>query len=165
MQGKNIVKGNCSGKYFSKLVLLVLITSSVVILFSSLISKSRQERLRLEEAEKTLEKQYARLRTENKQLNLEYPALLTDPVRIEQEAREKLGYTGPDEIVYPKYSFRVKNSQKNMQEKSVPQNTWIQFVFEEAFPWQIPALIILISTAYFLISYHYEYRKLRKPDC
>ncbi|TVM00675.1 MAG: hypothetical protein CV087_12835 [Candidatus Brocadia sp. WS118] len=160
-------KDRCGGKnpYFSKFVLMVFITSCVVILFSWTISKTRQERIRMLEAKNMLERQSVRLEAENLRLENEYSALKKDPVRIEKEARELLGYSGADEIIYKKYHFRIKSTAQNEHEKIVSRNRWKSFLFDGAFPWQFPALIILIAVAYYLISYHYEYRKLRKSNC
>ncbi|MFN3532713.1 MAG: FtsB family cell division protein [Candidatus Brocadia sp.] len=159
--------GNSSGEYsyWGKFVLMVSITSCVVILFSSIISKTRQERIQMLETKKVLEKQEARLVAENSQLENEYSALKNDPVRIEKEARELLGYIGTDEIFYERYNFRIRSTSKKEPVKIVPQNKWKTFLFDGPFPWQFPALIILIAAAYYLISYHYEYRKLRRPNC
>lgn len=159
--------GNLSGKYsyWGKFVLMVSITSCVVILFSSIISKTRQERIQILETKKVLEKQAARLEAENAQLENEYSALKNDPVRIEKEARELLGYIGTDEVFYEKYNFRIRSTSKKEPVKIVSQNKWKTFLFDGPFPWQFPALIILIAAAYYLISYHYEYRKLRQSNC
>lgn len=155
-----------SGKdrYFGKFVLLILITSCIVILFSSIISKTRQDRVHMLEVKKKLEKQAKHFEAENAGLEREYAALREDPVRIEKEARELLGYTKPDEIFYEKYNFRIKNIAKNESVTEEPRSRWKAFLFDGPFPWQFPALIILISAAYYLITYHYEYRKLHRSN-
>lgn len=152
-------------KYFGKFVLIVFITSCVVILFSSLISKTRHERIRMLETKKILEKHASRLEAENFRLENEYSALKNDPVRIEKEARELLGYTGTDEVFYKKYNFHIKSITKKEPVKIVSQNRWKIFLFDGLFPWQFPATILLIATAYYLISYHHEYRKLHQSNC
>ncbi|MDO8139979.1 MAG: septum formation initiator family protein, partial [Candidatus Brocadiales bacterium] len=78
-------------KFFGKFVLMVFVTSCVVILFSSIITKVRQERFRMLESKTMLEKQAAQLEAENSILDREYSALKSDPVRIEQEARNQFG--------------------------------------------------------------------------
>lgn len=152
-------------KYFGKFVLMVFVTSCVVILFSAIISKTRQERISMLESRKILEKQSARLEAENSRLAHEYDALKNDPVRIEKEARNRFGYMGTEEVAYPRYDFRIKSATPKETADATPQNHWKSFLFDGAFPWQLPALIILISSAYYLVSYHYEYRKLRQPGC
>lgn len=159
---KIVVKNN---KYFGKFVLMVFVTSCVVILFSAIITKVRQDRFRLLESKTMLEKQAAQLETENSMLDREYSALQSDPVRIEQEARNQFGYIAPDEVTYQKYNFHIKSTTKKAPAKAVPQNRWKAFLFEGPFPWQFPALIILIAAAYYLISYHCEYRKLHQSNC
>lgn len=150
--------------YFGKFVLMVFVTSCVVILFSWIISKTRQERIHMLEAKKILEKQAARLEAEKFLLENEYSALKNDPVRIEKEARELFGYTGADEVFYEKHNFRIRSTAKKDPVNIVPQNRWKTFLFDGPFPWQFPALIILTAAAYYLISYHYEYRKLRQSN-
>ncbi len=152
-------------KYFGKFVLMVFVTSCVVVLFSAIISKTRQERISLLESRKILEKQSVRLEAENSRLAHEYDALKSDPVRIEKEARNRFGYMGTEEVAYPRYDFRVTSAIPKETENATPKNPWVAFLFDGAFPWQVPALIILISSAYYLVSYHYEYRKLRQPGC
>ncbi|MEP9410469.1 MAG: septum formation initiator family protein [Candidatus Brocadia sp.] len=153
------------GSYWGKFILMVSITSCVVILFSSIISKARQERFRMLETKKVLDKHVAQLEAVNSGLEKEYSALKSDPVRIEKEAREILGYIGIDEVFYEKYNFRIRSTSKKEPVEIVPQNKWKTFLFDGPFPWQFPALIILIAAAYYLISYHYEYRKLRQSNC
>ncbi|MBE7444875.1 MAG: septum formation initiator family protein [Planctomycetia bacterium] len=152
-------------KYFGKFVLIVFITSCVVVLFSSIITKTRHERILMLETRKILENHASQLEAENLRLGNEYSALKNDPVRIEKEARELLGYTGAEEVFYKKYNFRIKSITKKEPVKIVSQNRWKIFLFDGLFPWQFPATIILVATAYYLISYHYEYRKLRKSNC
>ena len=159
---KIVVKKN---KYFGKYVLIVFVTSCVVILFSSIITKVRQERFHMLESKTTLEKQAAQLWEENSILDREYSALKSDPVRIEQEARNQFGYIAPDEVTYSKYNFHIKSATQKEPAKAVSHNRWKAFLFEGPFPWQFPALIVLIAAAYYLISYHCEYRKLHQSNC
>lgn len=152
-------------KYFGKYVLMVFITSSVIILFSSIITKVRQERFHMLESKTMLEKQAAQLEAENSMLDREYSALKSDPVRIEQEARNQFGYIAPDEVTYSKYNFHIKSATKKEPAKAVSQKRWKAFLFEGPFPWQFPALIVLVASAYYLISYHCEHRKLHQSNC
>jgi len=152
-------------KFFGKFVLMVFVTSCVVILFSSIITKVRQERFHMQESKTMLEKQASQLEVENSMLDREYSALKSDPVRIEQEARNQFGYISPDEVTYSKYNFHIKSTTKKEPAKVVSQNRWKAFLFECPFPWQFPALIVLIASAYYLISYHCEYRKLHQSNC
>ena len=150
--------------YFGKFVLLVFVTSCAVILFTSIISRVRQDRFHMLESKRLLEKQAAWLEEENSRLEKEYSGLQNDPVRIEKEARERLGFAKPDEVFYKKYNFRIKRATNKEPTKTISQNRWKAFLFEGPFPWQFPAFIILIASAYYLISYHYEYRKLHRSD-
>lgn len=164
-----VVKG-CSehaggDDYFGKFILMVFLTACVVILFSSMISSTRQEKFRMAGTKALLEKQTARLQAETNRLEDEFMALKGDSGRVEKEARERFGYLGADEIIYPRYDFRVKNMVKREPVAVSFKNRWKTFLFDGPFPWQFPALIILISSAYYLISYHYEYRKLHQSGC
>ncbi len=152
-------------RFFGKFVLMVFVTSCVVMLFSSIITKVRQERFRMLEDKNALEQQTSQLETENARLALDHSALKSDPVRIEQEARNQFGYIAPDEVTYSKHNFHIKSVAKKEPVKVVSQNRWKAFVFDGQFPWQLPALIILIASAYYLISYHCEHRKLHKSGC
>ena len=162
---KKIGEPSCKNNYFGKLMLFICITASIVILFSSMISKARQERFSLLEGEKKLEAQSARLEAVNLKLENERSALKNDPISIEREARNQLGFIVPDEITYTKYNFRIKNIAQKEQPKATYQNRWKAFLFNGTFPWQVPTLILLIATAYFLITYHFEYRKLHQSNC
>jgi cell division protein FtsL len=150
--------------YFGKFILLIGITSSMVILFTSLINKARQERFQMVEIKKALDVKTHHLETNNSRLEKEYSALRNNPVRIEKEAREKLGFINPAEISYPRYNFHVKSMREKEPVKEVSQNSWKEFFFEGPIRWQFPVLIILVTTALYLISYHYEYRKLHKSN-
>lgn len=163
-QKYNLENNSEKNTYFGKLLLMIAITSCVVILFSSIISKVRQERYRMLEEKKMLERQAAQMETDSSKLENEYSALKNDPVRIEKEAREQFGFIRPDEILYTKYNFRIKSTTKKEPVKEVSQNRWKVFFFEGPFRWQLPALIILLATAFYIISYHYEYRKLHKSN-
>lgn len=158
-------EGKIENRYFGKFILMVFVMSCVVIFFSSIISKTRHERFRMLEMKKVLEKQVTQLEAENFKLENEYSALKSDPIRIEKEAREHLGYVETDEVIYKRYNFHIKSITKKEPIIGVSQNRWKAFLFEGLFPWQFPASIILITTAFYLISYHYEYRRLRQSNC
>jgi cell division protein FtsB len=147
-------------RYLGKFMLLVCITSCVAILFSSLINKSRQDRFLMMKTKNALEKQFEQLQSENLILEKEYAGLKQDPVRIEKEARDNFDFIAPGEILYPRYNFTMRSIAKKETIKEAPQNSLKAFLFDGPFPWQFPALIILFSMAYYLLSFHYEYRKL-----
>ena len=69
-------------EYFGKFVLLVFVTSCAVILFTSIISRVRQDRFHMLESKRLLERQAAWLEEENLRLEKEYSGLQNDPVRI-----------------------------------------------------------------------------------
>ncbi|MFO0794295.1 MAG: septum formation initiator family protein [Candidatus Brocadiaceae bacterium] len=147
-------------RYVGKFILLVCITSCVAILFSSLINKSRQDRFHMTGIKIALEKQFEQLQSENLILEKEYAGLKQDPIRIEKEARDNFDFIAPGEILYPRYNFNMISIAKKETPNETPQNRWKAFLFDGPVPWQFPALIILFSMSYYLISFHYEYRKL-----
>lgn len=147
-------------KYLGKFILLVCITSCVAILFSSLINKSRQDRFHMIEIKNALEKQFEQLQSENIILEKEYSGLKQDPIRIEKEARDNFDFIAPGEILYPRYNFNLASVTKKEAGRTAPKNRWKALFFDGTIPWQFPALIILFSMSYYLISFHYEYRKL-----
>ncbi len=147
-------------RYLGKFMLLVCITSCVAMLFSSLINKSRQDRFHMMKTKNALEKQCEQLQSENLILEKEYAGLKQDPVRIEKEALDNFDFIAPGEILYPRYNFTMRSIAKKEVLREAPQNRLKAFFIDGPFPWQFPALIILFSMAYYLISFHYEYRKL-----
>jgi cell division protein FtsL len=163
-------KGNIlKEKYYSgRLVFMLILTSCIVITFSSIITKTRHDRLRMAMTKTRLGEIVAQLEKDSSFLNREQFALKSDSVRIEKEAREQLGYINPDEIIYERYNFHIKSVSPKEPSQTTIQNHWERcrsFIFDGLFPWQVPALIILFSAAYYVISYHYEYRKLHRPNC
>lgn len=150
--------------YFGKYILITLITSFVVILFSYIITHARQERFRMLETKRILERQVVQLRLENDRLENEHSSLQKDPLRIEKEAREQLGYFAPGEVSYDKYRFNIKSVPMKKPVAATAPNRWKSFIFDGSFPWQFPAMIILVTAAYYLITYYYEYRKLYKSN-
>ncbi|HHT9110045.1 MAG TPA: FtsB family cell division protein [Candidatus Brocadiaceae bacterium] len=147
-------------RYLGKFILLVCITSCIAILFSSLINKSRQDRFLMMKTKNALEKQFEQLQSENLILEKEYTGLKQDPIRIEKEARDNFDFIAPGEILYPRYNFNMISITKKEALKETPKNQWKALLFDGPVPWQFPALIILFSMSYYLISFHYEYRKL-----
>ncbi|MGQ3684283.1 MAG: FtsB family cell division protein [Candidatus Loosdrechtia sp.] len=161
----NSSKGYLQKKgYFGKFILMVGITSSLVILFTSLINKTRQERFQMIEIRNALEEKTEHQKAMNSLLDKEHFSLRNDPVRIEKEARERLGYRNPEEVAYERYNFNIKSIGQETPGGEVSQNSMKDFFLEGPVRWQFPVLIILVTTALYLISYHYEYRKLHKSD-
>ena len=77
-----------------------------------------------------LEKQTARLQAETNRLGDEFTALKGDSGRVEKEARERFGYLGVDEIIYPRYNFHVKNIMKREPVTLSLKNRWKAFLFD-----------------------------------
>ncbi len=94
-------------KRLSLLILIGIGIALVAFLSYEVFNRYEEHRVLLSRQEK-LQQQLTRLEKRNSWLKKEKDALLSDPVRIEREARNQLGYTRPEEIPYKKYKFKVK---------------------------------------------------------
>ncbi|HHT9125879.1 MAG TPA: FtsB family cell division protein [Candidatus Brocadiia bacterium] len=86
----------------------VCIGVALIAFLSYQILKKHKERNALLAVQKELEEQVTHLKKRNLWLRKEKDALLSDPVRIEKEARTQLGYTRAEEIPYEKHKFNIK---------------------------------------------------------
>lgn len=86
----------------------VCIGAALVAFLSYEILKKHKERYALLSVQEKLEQQVTHLKKRNLWLRKEKDALLSDPVRIEKEARSLLGYTRAEEVPYEKYKFYIK---------------------------------------------------------
>ncbi len=86
----------------------VCIGVALVAFLSYEILKKQNERYALLSVQEKLEQQVTHLKKRNLWLRKEKDALLSDPVRIEKEARSLLGYTRAEEVPYEKYKFNIK---------------------------------------------------------
>lgn len=86
----------------------VCIGVALVAFLSYEILKKHKERYALLSVQEKHEQQVTHLKKRNMWLRKEKDALLSDPVRIEKEARSLLGYTRAGEVSYEKYKFNIK---------------------------------------------------------
>ena len=83
------------------------IATSIIIIFSVIVTQKREERRALEATQKLLTGKVDSLRVENERLKAENKALVNDPIQVEREARDNYGYTKEGETTYKKYRFNI----------------------------------------------------------
>ena len=132
------------------------IATSIIIIFSVIVTQKREERRALEATQKVLTEKVNSLRVENERLKAENKALVDDPVQVEREARDNYGYTKEGEITYKKYKFNISEPENDKAERPTESGGLEAFLFEGPFPWQVPLGLIAIATLFLLFSYKYE---------
>ena len=140
------------------------IAASIVIIFSVIVTKKREERRTLEAKQKYLAEKIDDLKKGNDKLRLKKEALVNDPIEIEREARESHGYIKPGEVTYKKYNFDIKEPQNEEVEQTSVLNRLNSFLFDGPFPWQVPLGLILIATIFLIFSYRHEGKRLHRQD-
>lgn len=132
------------------------IVSSIIIIFSFIVTQKREERRVLEIKQKELAREVDSLRVETERLKKENIALVNDPIQIEREARELYGYSKSGEITYKKHKFNISQPEDGKTLNSTESGGLESFLFEGPFPWQVPLVLIVIATVFLLFSYKYE---------
>lgn len=99
---------NANENKLLSLFITICIGAVLVAFLSYEILKRHKERYALLSQQRKLEQQLTHLKKRTLWLGRENDALLSDPVRIEAEARTQLGYTRAEEIPYKKYKFNIK---------------------------------------------------------
>ena len=133
------------------------IVTSIIIIFSVIVTQKREERRALEVEQMELAKKVDSLRKKNERLKKENKALINDPIQIEREARDNYGYTKDGEVTYKKYKFNISEPENDKAERSTEPGGLEAFLFEGPFPWQAPLGLIVIATVFLLFSYKYEH--------
>ncbi|MGR3319692.1 MAG: FtsB family cell division protein [Candidatus Anammoxibacter sp.] len=146
----------------SKFLIFMGITIAIVVFFTNSISKKQEERGFMLKKERTLSNDVQKREKENSKLYRQHNSMLTDPLEIERYAREHLNYVAPGEESFDTLNFKIisNDNEKKNEELQVPKN----HLFEGRFPWQFPAIIILVSTIVFYLSYCFENHKISKFD-
>ncbi|GAX60519.1 septum formation initiator [Candidatus Scalindua japonica] len=139
-----------------RFLLTFSIVTSIIIVFSVIITQKREERRELETTQKILTQKVEYLREKNDRLKKENKALVDDPVQVEREARDKYGYTREGEVTYKKYKFNISDPDNDNAERSTETRGLEAFLFDGPFPWQVPLGMIVIATLFLLFSYKYE---------
>ncbi len=137
-------------------IITFCIVVAIVIVFSVIITKKRDDRRTLEMRQENLAKRVAYFKKKNSELEKENNGLVNDPIQVEREARESLGYIKPGETTYRKYKFSISEPENGEPKQSSILSKIDSFLFEGPFPWQVPLGIISIATIFLLISYRYE---------
>jgi len=133
------------------------IATSIIIIFSVIVTQKREERRALEATQKVLAGKVDSLRIENERLKAENKALVNDPIQIEREARDNYGYTKEGETTYKKYRFNISEPENDKAGRSTKSGGLEAFLFEGPFPWQVPLGLIVIATVFLFFSYKYEH--------
>ena len=132
------------------------IATSIIIIFSVIVTQKREERRALEATQKVLTEKVDSLRVENERLKAENKALVDDPIQVEREARDNFGYTKEGETAYKKYKFNISEPEDAKAGRPTKSGGLEAFLFEGSFPWQVPLGLIAIATLFLLFSYKYE---------
>lgn len=94
-------------KQFVSFIIPLVLAMTVIVCFSIVIAKKRSEMKMALTKERALEKELSLLSKKNMELHELRDALVYDPVQVEKEAREQLGYGKSEEKSYKTYNFRV----------------------------------------------------------
>lgn len=143
-------KGN-KEDFLPKFAILMGITIAIVIFFTNSISKRQEERNKMLMKEHELVSDVEQLEKENSKLFKQHNSLLTDPVEIERYAREQLNYVAPGEQAYDIVNYRIKTDDE--ENEDVESQVMEKTVLEKLLMWQVPAIIILVSSIVYYVSY------------
>ncbi len=157
-QGKMGKKRENGRHVISKLLILTGFTIAIVVFFTHLISEQQHDRSKTVAKERELDLEVQKLEKKNSDLNRKHNTLLTDTIQVERYAREELNYVAPGEKVYDVINYKIKpnESGNKTEELKINDSMW-----EGPIPWQMPALIILISFAVFSITFLLENRNIK----
>ena len=88
-------------KQFISFIVPLVLAMAVIVSFSIVIVKKRSEMKTAPAKKRVLQKELALLSKKNIELHELRDALVYDPVQVEKEAREQLGYGKPEDIQLP----------------------------------------------------------------
>ncbi|MFN3466517.1 MAG: septum formation initiator family protein, partial [Candidatus Brocadiales bacterium] len=98
-------------QYLSFLIPLLL-AMAIIVSFSVVIARRHTEWKQVQAKKKALEREVAQLQEKNLGLHKLRDSLLYDPVQIEKEAREQLGYSRPEEVIYKGSNLEASDAAK-----------------------------------------------------
>ncbi len=138
----------------SRFLLIMGVTIAIVVFFTNLIAKRQEERNRTLIKEQTLANEVMALEKENSKLYKKHNSLLTDPIQVERHARENLNYVAPDEEVFDSINYKIKTNGPANKDVAGPATE--KHLWPGRFPWQVPAIILLVSTLVYFVTYTFE---------
>ncbi len=149
-------------KGFISFIVPLALVMAIIIGFSVIIANKRSELRKVEAKKAALEEEVARLKKRNLELHTLRDALVYDPVQVEKEAREQLGYGKQDEKAYsPKRNFRVVDNaaeeQALAEEKAAGVEEGEGILSKLGF-FGVFILVIAVVIGVYYGTYWYEYR-------
>jgi cell division protein FtsB len=149
-------------KGFISFMVPLALVMAIIIGFSVIIAKKRSELRDVEAKKAAIEREVARLKKKNLELHTLRDALVYDPVQIEKQAREQLGYGKQDEKTYsPKRNFRVVDyaaeEQAGVEEKAAGAEEDEGILRKLGF-FGVFTLVIAVVIGVYYGTYWYEYR-------
>ncbi len=149
-------------KEFISFIVPLALVMAIIIGFSVIIAKKRSELRGVEAKKAALEKEVARLKKKNLELHTLRDALVYDPVQIEKQAREQLGYGKQNERAYsPKRNFRVVDyaaEEQALAEEKVAGAEEDEGILRELGFFGVFILVVVVVVGVYYGTYWYEYR-------
>lgn len=145
-------------RYLSFLIPLLL-AMAIVISFSVAIARRHTEWKQVAAKKKALEKDVAQLQKKNLELHKLRDGLLYDPVQIEKEAREQLGYGRPEEVIYKGGDFNASDpaTREDLSNFPITEGRFRRVGLLGFF-----AVVIVLTAGFFGLTYWYENRRIRQ---
>ncbi|MDO8137497.1 MAG: septum formation initiator family protein [Candidatus Brocadiales bacterium] len=147
-------------KTFIFFLITLLVSLALVVSFTISVARKHSRMKEVLAKKEAIEQELAQLKEKNLELLRLRDALQYDPVQIEKEARESLGYGRPAEVPYKRYHFPVAEIEKKEKKKAHSSRGLLGLVRDmELFG--VFVFIIIGVTGFFYGTYWYERRRLR----
>ncbi len=146
-------------KQYLSFLIPLLLAMAIVISFSVTVARRHAEWKQVLAKKKALEREVAQLQEKNLELHKLRDSLLYDPVQIEKEAREQLGYSRPEEVVYKGSNPDVSDS---TAKEAMPDLSTAEGRFKGIGLFSFLVGIIVVTAGFFSFTYWYEYRRIRQ---
>lgn len=151
---------NIGMKQYLSFLVPLLLAMGIIISFSIVISKRHVEWKKVMAKRATIKEEIAQLRKKNLELHKLRDSLLYDPVEIEKEAREQLGYSRPEEVIYRRHDFNI--SSPETKEEDLPHLSRTNGILEKVGLFSFFLAVIVITAGFFSSTYWYERRRIRQ---
>lgn len=145
-------------QYLSFLIPLLL-AMAIVISFSVVIARRHTEWKQVQAKKKALEREVSQLQEKNLELHKLRDSLLYDPVQIEKEAREQLGYSRPEEVIYKTPNLDVSDATKK---EDISDFLVTEGRFKRIGLLSFLVVVIVLTAGFFGLTYWYEHRRIRQ---